>query len=181
VVGVALVAVGAVLAALGVGGGMMAAGFLLWGAGDVLDATVDWAEGRTTGRELLVSAGLAVGLSLVGGGAAKLGANALRRLVRTGLTADAGGRLPQDMDLVKRIAAQAGVGLDGVKVRIHKSAPRQGMFGQTTPDGACTCTPMPSGTRRSWSRPTDTRQRPSARCTRTRRRRRRRSGGTTTG
>jgi hypothetical protein len=27
------------------------------------------------------------------------------------------------------------VGLDGVKVRIHKSAPRQGMFGQTTPDG----------------------------------------------
>jgi hypothetical protein len=39
------------------------------------------------------------------------------------------------MDLVKRIAAQAGVGLDGVKVRIHKSAPRQGMFGQTTPDG----------------------------------------------
>jgi hypothetical protein len=135
VVGVALVAVGAVLAALGVGGGMMAAGFLLWGAGDVLDATVDWAEGRTTGRELLVSAGLAVGLSLVGGGAAKLGANALRRLARTGLTAGAGGRLPQDMDLVKRIAAQAGVGLDGVKVRIHKSAPRQGMFGQTTPDG----------------------------------------------
>jgi hypothetical protein len=82
VVGVALVAVGAVLAVLGVGGGVMAAGFLLWGAGDVLDATVDWAEGRITGRELLVSAGLA-----------------------------------------------------GVKVRIHKSAPRQGMFGQTTPDG----------------------------------------------
>jgi hypothetical protein len=68
---------------------------------DVLDATVDWAEGRITGRELLVSAGLAVGLSLVGGGAAKLGANALRRLARTGLAAGAGGRLPQDMNLVK--------------------------------------------------------------------------------
>ena len=39
------------------------------------------------------------------------------------------------MNLVKRIAAQAGVGLDGVKLRIHKSAPRQGMFGQITPDG----------------------------------------------
>lgn len=136
VVGMALVAVGTVLAVLGVGGGVMAAGFLLWGAGDVLDATVDWAEGRITGRELLVSAGLAVGLGLVGGGAAKLGgANALRRLARTGLTAGGGGRLPQDMNLVKRIAAHAGVGLDGVKVRIHKSAPRQGMFGQTTPDG----------------------------------------------
>jgi hypothetical protein len=155
VVGVALVVVGAVLAVLGVGGGVMAAGFLLLGAGDALDATVDWAEGRITGRELLVSAGLAVGLSLVGGGAAKLGADALRRLAprlqgvrpgpgqlqrgvdlpKTGLPAGAGGRLPQDMDLVERIAAQAGVGLDGVKVRIHKSAPRQGMFGQTTPDG----------------------------------------------
>ena len=52
-----------------------------------------------------------------------------------GLTAGAGGRLPQDTNLVRQIAAQAGVGLDGVKVRIHKSAPRQGMFGQTTPDG----------------------------------------------
>jgi hypothetical protein len=37
--------------------------------------------------------------------------------------------------VVERIAAEAGVGLDGVEVEIHKSAPRQGMFGQTTPDG----------------------------------------------
>lgn len=39
------------------------------------------------------------------------------------------------MNLVKRIAAQAGVGLDGVKLEIRKSAPRQKMFGQTTRDG----------------------------------------------
>jgi hypothetical protein len=103
----------------------------------------------------LVSAGLALGLSVVGGGAAKVGAKALQRLEprirdfvadagrqpdlhlpRTGsAAAGAGGRLPQDMNLVKRIAAQAGVGLDGVKLEIRKSAPRQGMFGQTTRDG----------------------------------------------
>jgi hypothetical protein len=155
VVGVALVAVGAVLAVFGFGGAVMAAGAVIWGAGDTLDATVDWAEDRISGRELLVSAGLALGLSVVGGGAAKVGAQALQRLgprvrdffadagrqpdlhlPRTGsAAADAGGRLPQDMNLVKRIAAQAGVGLDGVKLEIRKSAPRQGMFGQTTREG----------------------------------------------
>jgi hypothetical protein len=45
-----------------------------------LDATVDWAEGKISGRELLVSAGLALGLSVVGGGAAKVGAKELQRL-----------------------------------------------------------------------------------------------------
>jgi hypothetical protein len=154
-VGIALVAVGAVLAVFGVGGAVMAAGAVIWGAGDTLDATVDWAEGKISGRELLVSAGLALGFSVVGGGAAKLGAKALERLgrragrfiadagrqtdpklPRAGLpAAGAGGRLPLDRTLVKRIAAQAGVGLDGVKFRIHKTAPSQGMFGETTPDG----------------------------------------------
>ena len=154
VVGVALVAVGAVLAVFGVGGAVMAAGFLVWGAGDVLDTTVGWAEGRISGRELLVSAGLTLGLSFVGGGAAKLGAKALERmgprlrqlvadagqaglnLPRTGsVAAGAGGRLPQDMNVVRQVAARAGVGLDGVEVRIRKSAPRQGMFGRTDRDG----------------------------------------------
>ena len=214
VVGVALVAVGAVLAVFGVGGAVMAAGFLVWGAGDVLDTTVGWAEGRISGRELLVSAGLTLGLSFVGGGAAKLGAKALERmgprlrqlvadagqaglnLPRTGsVAAGAGGRLPQDMNVVRQVAARAGVGLDGVEVRIRKSAPRQGMFGRTDRDGSSTCTPMRSGTRRSWSRrsgtsaPTSGRSRPTATLRRTlwrdawrtRRRRRRRSGGTTTG
>jgi hypothetical protein len=146
VVGLALVAVGAVLAVFGVGGTIMAAGFAAWGASDALDATVAWAEGNISSRQLLVSAGSAIGFSVVGGGAAKLGAKALERLAprlhqlagpsvpRTGPPAvGAGGRLPQDRDLVKRIAAQAGVGLDGVKLRIHKSAPSQGMFGETTP------------------------------------------------
>jgi hypothetical protein len=154
VVGVALVAVGAVLAIFGVGGAVMAAGFLVWGGADALDSTVDWAEGRIGGRELLVSAGLALGLSVVGGGAAKLGAKALERLgprlrqlvadagqpgrslPRTGSpSAAAGGRLPQDMNVVRQVAARAGVGLDGVEVRIRKSAPRPGMFGRTDRNG----------------------------------------------
>jgi hypothetical protein len=145
VVGVALVAVGAVLAVLGVGGAVMAAGAVLWGGGDALEATVAWAEGGITGRQLLVSASLSIGLAIVGGGAAKVGAKTLQELAprvhglvnlaRTGSAVGAGGRLPQDMGLVKQIAAKAGVGLDGVKLQIHRSAPRQGMFGQTTPDG----------------------------------------------
>jgi hypothetical protein len=48
VVGIALVAVGAVLAVLGVGTVVMTAGFVLWGASDALEATVDWAEGKIT-------------------------------------------------------------------------------------------------------------------------------------
>jgi hypothetical protein len=80
VVGVALVVVGAVLAVLGVGGGVMAAGFLLWGAGDALDSTVDWAKGTISGRDLLIQSGTALGLSVVGGAAAKAGVKALERL-----------------------------------------------------------------------------------------------------
>jgi hypothetical protein len=72
VVGMALVAVGAVLAVLGVGAAVMAAGAVVWGAGDALNATVEWAEGRTSGRQLLVAAGLALGLSVVGGGEEEL-------------------------------------------------------------------------------------------------------------
>ena len=116
---------GAVLAVLGVGGAVMAAGAVLWGGGDALDATVAWAEGGITGRQLLVSASLSIGLAVVGGGAAKVGAKTLQELdprvhglvnlARTGSAVGAGGRLPQDMGLVKQIAAKAGVGLDGVK------------------------------------------------------------------
>jgi hypothetical protein len=80
VVGVALVVVGAVPAVLGVGGGVMAAGFLLWGAGDALDSTVYWAKGTISGRDLLIQSGTALGLSVVGGAAAKAGVKALERL-----------------------------------------------------------------------------------------------------
>jgi type VII secretion system ESX-1 substrate len=79
VVGVVLVAVGAVLAVLGFGGAFMAAGFLLWGAGDALDRTVDWAEGRITGRQAIFRAGTAIILSVAGAGVAKLGVKALER------------------------------------------------------------------------------------------------------
>jgi hypothetical protein len=81
-IGIALVAIGAVLAVLSLVAGLfsfgigwlgevpagltMQGGFLLWGAGDALDSTVDWAEGRTTGRHFLVDAGLAMALSLGG-------------------------------------------------------------------------------------------------------------------
>jgi hypothetical protein len=100
VIGIALVAVGAVLAALsfvagvfsfGIGwlgtlpaGTIMQAGFVLWGAGDTLDTTVDWAEGKITGRELLFSAGVSIGLAAVGGAAGK----AVTRAARTTRRAD---------------------------------------------------------------------------------------------
>jgi hypothetical protein len=80
VVGVALVVVGAVLAVFGVGGAVLAAGLVAWGAADVLDTTVDWAEGRIGGRELLFRAGTAILLTAVGGAAAKVGAKLLERL-----------------------------------------------------------------------------------------------------
>lgn len=78
-VGMVLVAVGAVLALLGFGGAFMAAGFLLWGAGDALDSTVDWAEGKITGKQLAFRAGTAILLSVAGGAAAKAGVMALER------------------------------------------------------------------------------------------------------
>jgi hypothetical protein len=79
VVGMVLVAVGAVLAVLGFGGAFMVAGFLLWGAGDALDSTVDWAEGKITGRQLAFRAGTAIVLSVAGGAAARAGIKALER------------------------------------------------------------------------------------------------------
>jgi hypothetical protein len=80
VVGIALVVVGAVLAVLGVGGAVMVAGFVLWGASDALDGTVDWAEGKITGRQLLFRAGVAIGFSVVGGAAGKVVGKGLERL-----------------------------------------------------------------------------------------------------
>jgi hypothetical protein len=80
VVGIALVAVGAVLAVLGVGTVVMTAGFVLWGAGDALEATVDWAEGKITGRQLLFRAGVAIGFSVAGGVAGKVIGKGLERL-----------------------------------------------------------------------------------------------------
>jgi hypothetical protein len=41
VIGIALVAVGALLAVFGVGTVVLTAGFVLWGASDALGATVD--------------------------------------------------------------------------------------------------------------------------------------------
>jgi hypothetical protein len=58
---------------------VVTAGFVLWGASDALGATVDWAEGRITGRQLLSRAGLAVGFSVVGG-VGKLVGKGLERL-----------------------------------------------------------------------------------------------------
>ena len=80
VVGVGLAAVGAVLAVFGVGTVVMTAGFVLWGAGDALGATVDWAEGRITGRQLLFRAGVAIVFSAAGGVAGKVVGKGLERL-----------------------------------------------------------------------------------------------------
>jgi hypothetical protein len=80
VVGVVLVVVGAVLAIFGVGAGVLVAGTVALGAADVLDATVDWAEGRISGQELLFQAGAAILLTAAGGIAARLAARYLARL-----------------------------------------------------------------------------------------------------
>ena len=95
VVGVVLVVVGAVLAIFGVGAGLMTAGFVVWGAADVLDTTVDWAEGKISGQELLWRAGVAIILTAAGGAAAKVAGRLLERLgprVRR-LLGGGGGRL----------------------------------------------------------------------------------------
>jgi hypothetical protein len=73
VVGIALVAVGAVLAVLGVGTAVM-------GASDALSSTVDWAEGKISGSQLLFRAGVAIGFSAAGGVAGKAVGKGLERL-----------------------------------------------------------------------------------------------------
>jgi hypothetical protein len=96
VVGVVLIAVGVVAAAVsfvagffsfGTGwlgeipaGALIATGMLLWGAGDALDTTVDWAEGRIDGTELLISAGTSIALALSGAMVVKLGGRIFRKL-----------------------------------------------------------------------------------------------------
>ena len=96
VVGGVLVAVGVVAAAvsfvagffsLGAGwlgeipaGTLIATGMLLWGAGDALDTTVDWAEGKIDGTELLISAGTSIVLALAGAAVVKLGGKIFRKL-----------------------------------------------------------------------------------------------------
>jgi len=95
VVGVVLVVVGAVLAIFGVGVGVLTAGLVVWGAADVLDSTLDWAEGKISGQELLWRAGTAIVLTVAGGVVARLGAKLLERLgprVRR-LLGTGGGRL----------------------------------------------------------------------------------------
>lgn len=80
VVGIALMAIGAIVfvaswwtgVGAAAGGLMMTAGGLIWGAGDILDTTVDWAEGKITGQELLIGAGISLGLSLIPFGVGKL-------------------------------------------------------------------------------------------------------------
>ena len=93
--GMALVAIGAVVAAVsfvaglftdGIGwlgevpaGSLIGAGLVLWGAGDTLDTTVDWAEGRISGRELAFRAGFALATAFAGGVVAKFGGKVLDR------------------------------------------------------------------------------------------------------
>ena len=96
VVGMVLVGVGVVVAAvsfvagffsLGTGwlgeipaGTLIATGMALWGVGDALDTTVDWAEGKISGTELLLSAGTSIALALGGAAVVKLGGKIFRKL-----------------------------------------------------------------------------------------------------
>lgn len=61
-------------------GAVLGAGMVLWGAGDTLDTTVDWAEGRIGGRELAFRAGFAVATAFAGGLAVKFGGKVLDKL-----------------------------------------------------------------------------------------------------
>jgi hypothetical protein len=95
-VGIALVAIGAAVAAisfvagyfsLGIGwlgeipaGALIGVGMALWGAGDTLDTTIDWAEGKVGGREFLFRAGFAVLTVFAGSAVVKLSGKALDRL-----------------------------------------------------------------------------------------------------
>jgi hypothetical protein len=95
-VGIAMVAIGAAVAAisfvagyfsLGIGwlgeipaGALIGVGMALWGAGDTLDTTIDWAEGKVGGREFLFRAGFAVLTAFAGSAVAKLSGKALDRL-----------------------------------------------------------------------------------------------------
>jgi len=61
-------------------GTLIATGMLLWGVGDALDTTVDWAEGRISGTELLLSAGTSIALALGGAVVVKLGGKLFKKL-----------------------------------------------------------------------------------------------------
>ena len=61
-------------------GVIMQAGFLVWGGGDALATTVDWAEGRIDGTELLLSAGTSIALALGGAMEVKLGGKLFKKL-----------------------------------------------------------------------------------------------------
>jgi hypothetical protein len=94
IVGIALVGIGAALAALsavagffsfGIGwlgelpaGGIMTAGFALWGGADALDKAVDWGERKIDGRQLIVEGSLAAATSFPAGRVIKIGDKAIR-------------------------------------------------------------------------------------------------------
>jgi hypothetical protein len=96
VVGMVLVGVGVLVAAVsfvagffsfGTGwlgeipaGTLIATGMVLWGVGDALDTTVDWAEGKISGTELLLSAGTSIALALGGAVVVKLGGKIFKKL-----------------------------------------------------------------------------------------------------
>ncbi|MFI0352908.1 WXG100 family type VII secretion target [Actinomadura sp. 9N407] len=61
-------------------GGIFAAGAILFGAGDFLGNTVDWAEGKISGKELFTQGLIGAALSLVGAGIGRLLAPLLKRL-----------------------------------------------------------------------------------------------------
>lgn len=73
VVGYALMVVGALTTVFfGVGGGLMLIGGGLVAAGDILDKSVDWAEGKISGWDLLKSAGVSILVNVGLGAAGKL-------------------------------------------------------------------------------------------------------------
>ncbi|WP_062441136.1 WXG100 family type VII secretion target [Herbidospora daliensis] len=63
--------------------GMFAVGGALYGTGDALNTTVDWAEGKITGQELLFRGGLAIGLSVVGAGVGVVALKAMEKVAPT--------------------------------------------------------------------------------------------------
>jgi hypothetical protein len=130
----------------------MVAGLVIWGASDALNSTVDWAEGKISGSQLLFRAGVAIGFSAAGGIAGKVAGKALERLApklgRWMDTAEAARNSRRLADSRKALtrAEQARAGLPKTRELRKKATAADGRptlsgWKQPQPDGFTRATP----------------------------------------
>jgi hypothetical protein len=130
----------------------MVAGLVIWGASDALNSTVDWAEGKVSGSQLLFRAGVAIGFSAAGGVAGKVAGRGLERLApklgRWMDTAEAARNARRLADSRKALtrAEQARAGLPKTREFRKKATAADGRltlsgWKQPQPDGFTRATP----------------------------------------